>query len=203
MGVRTTIKLDLEPLRALGKRFHHTAAAVRDPSSPIGRAYSAASQILVGEVRDAILSGPVSDSPASVRTGALARSFREYVAVREGRVSIGAQSDLVYARIQDQGGRITPRTRKALAIPLIRLPAGKWPRHWAKGELFFLPDKRGGRHVGVLARQKGKRGKVEAVYALKRSVRIPPKHYLERAAKTALPKIGKYLARTLGDEASK
>lgn len=44
---------------------------------------------------------------------------------------------LVYARIQQEGGTITPKTVNYLAIPATKQLArsGKWPRDFAKGEL--------------------------------------------------------------------
>lgn len=154
-------------------------------------------QILTGDVRDAIYRGYTGDN---VRTGGLARSFRPYSEIRDGRGRIASESDLIYARVQDQGGIVRPRVMKHLAIPLIRLPVGKWPRHFprdGRGRLFML-RKKGGEPRWILARKKGKRG-VEAVFLLRKWVRIPAKHYLETASRTAIPKILRYLARRIDE----
>ncbi|NIU03768.1 MAG: hypothetical protein GWO40_05620 [Gammaproteobacteria bacterium] len=189
-------------MRALSEKMHRAARSGATSGSAVNRAFAQASQILVGDVREAILSSYSDSWPGTVRTGALARSFREYVEVTQRRVRIGASSDLVYARIQDQGGRITPKTRKALAIPLRRVPVGKWPRHWPKGELFTLrkKDRPTGDTVGILYRKTGKRGRLQAMYLLRRSVKIPAKRYLDAAAKSARPKIAKLISRAIGEE---
>jgi len=186
-----SVTVDAGALGVIAQRARSAAAKV-DPSSPEGAAmFETAAEILVGEVRVTIMEGYRGKSAAVVRTGNLARSFRKEVTVSQGAVTLAAKSDSIYAKIQDQGGRIFPRTRKALAVPLIRLPVGKWPRHWSRGELFAI--RKAGSVEGVLARKRGRT--IEAVYALRKSVKIEPKHYLRKASKEALPRIGKYITR--------
>ena len=51
--------------------------------------------------------------------GELARSFHSrFLGWQGGDVSAEAYSDLVYARIQEDGGVIRPKHRKALAVPI-------------------------------------------------------------------------------------
>lgn len=121
--------------------------------------------------------------------GGLARSYRpSLVAVSGKKVVTGVFSDLVYAGIQNRGGVVTPRNAKALAIPLNKsIPVGKWPRHFARGELFFVKSKRGN---SLLARTKGKDG-IEPMFLLRKSVTIRGTNYLGRASKKASPLIEK------------
>lgn len=129
------------------------------------------------------------------RTGALARSFRPVFLGREGdTLTAAVKSDLVYARIQDEGGTITAKSGKYLAIPLNRnIPVGKWPRHFAKGELTFL-QKKGGNPI--LAKITGK-GNVKPMFALAPSVMIRAKNYLARAEKRAAPGVEEIIGATL------
>lgn len=145
-----------------------------------------AAEHVVGEIR-----AVVSEKFPEGRTGKLGRSFRATFLGRDGgAVSAAATSDLVYARIQDEGGVIRPSSVKYLAIPLKRLPVGKWPRHFGKGELVLVKSRSGG---AVLAKV-SKRGKVDPVFALKKSVRIPGKRYLDAAAERAAPGVEEIMA---------
>lgn len=139
-----------------------------------------AAEHVAGTIREVVY-----DKFPEGRTGALGRSFKPVFLGRDDHgVSAAASSDLVYARIQDEGGTVVPKTTKALAIPLKRLPVGKWPRHFAKGELTLIPGKNG--KASILAKV-SKGGKVDPMFVLVRSVRIPGRHYLDAAAELAGP----------------
>ena len=192
MGIQVTITTDAAALGGLAKRWGDAAAFLAGKSPEAKTALFGAAQILVGEVREAVMTTLRGDG---VRTGALARSFRERVDVARGHVAIAAESDLIYARIQDQGGTIGPGPRR-LAIPIKRLPVGKWPRHFPRGELFTLSHGKRSRPTEEgLFRKRGKRGKLELVYWLKPTVRIEPKHYLAKAAVIAQPLVAAHIAR--------
>ncbi len=158
-----------------------------------------AAQHVVGEIRATLY-----ETVRSGTTGQLARSFEASFVERNGKtVSAAAGSDLIYARIQDEGGTILPRTVKRLAVPLNdngRLPIGKWPRHWAPGALTLIKSKRGN---DLLAEIKGvgKRAKIIPRYALVKSVTLSPKGYLETAARRAEPGVEEILAEGVGDAA--
>ena len=107
-------------------------------------------------------------------------------------------SRLVYARIQDQGGIIRPRTVRYLAIPTRNLGArmrSRWPRDWPRGELFLIPavGPRAGKDP-LLARKV--RDKIQVLYVLKKQVTIPAKDYTGKA----LDKGGPLLARFAEDQ---
>lgn len=126
------------------------------------------------------------------RTGALATNWvRQFLSARDGELRTGALSNVAYADIQDRGGTIVPRTRKYLAIPLLPFAEGKWPRHFPRGELRFVPAK--GRPGGYLVRDAaGKRGQGkigEAIFRLVPSVTIRGRGYIEYAARKAEPEI--------------
>ena len=184
MGVRVSVQLDTRALKELEERWADVRKVMGGQSPAARRIADSSAMILVGEVREAVLNSARSRFGYAGRTGALARSFRESASFTGSTWRIAAESDLVYARIQDQGGFIRPRTVKSLAIPLIPMAIGKWPRHFARGELF--------RRGNALSRMRGKR--VENVYALSKQVYIRPKKYLQAAADVALPKIARFMA---------
>jgi hypothetical protein len=123
--------------------------------------------------------------------GGLARSFKPQVEASEGgeEVRVKSTSDLVYARIQDEGGTITAK-RKFLAVPWrgANIPIGKWPRHFAKGELTFIKRKN---RPPLLVRV-GKK-KFDLMFTLRRSVNIPAKNYLDHAWANAKDGVGEIL----------
>ena len=110
-------------------------------------------------------------------TGNLARSFKARILLGGAEVSAGVFSDLIYAKIQDEGGIITPRMRRNLAIPLNMAASKRWPREWG-GKLRF-------------AKMRGKRFLVDDTgkpqYILKESVAIKGRHYLKTAVTEARP----------------
>lgn len=151
---------------------------VRLPST-VERAVLAAAQYAAGVIRKT-----TREIFPSGRTGALARSFREtFLGWSDGAVSAAAVSDLTQAGILDRGGVITAKSGRNLAVPVgagRALPAGKWPRDFAKGELTLIGRK--GRPP-LLARVSGR--KVTPLFILKPSVKIRGRHYLEAARETA------------------
>ena len=136
--------------------------------------------------QEAVLRRVISDEFPSGRTGQLRRSFKARMLLKKkGKVSAGVFSSLVYAGIQDRGGVIKAK-RKFLAIPLKRLPVGKWPRHFS--DLFFIRSKKGN---AILARQKG--DGIEPVFVLKRRVTLRGRDYIDKAKKKAEPAIREIL----------
>lgn len=106
------------------------------------------------------------------KTGQLARNVGMLVSAGEDTYSVTlgtgleAGKDVVYARIQDQGGEIRPRRAKALAIPLAGVKGV--PRNFP--DLFFIKTKRG---TMLLCRRDGK-GRLKPMFLLKDKVQIPP-----------------------------
>lgn len=193
MTARTGITVDLKALEELESRWNQLREFAKSDTAEAEKLALNAAQILVGEIRETVMeTSSGSTRSVSPRTGALARSFREEVKVAAGVIRIGAFSDLVYAAIQDRGGRITPRTRKSLAIPMTSKAAIRWPRDWPKDELFRPRGK------DYLASKKGKKG-IEVQYLLRKSVRIKPKDYLSKANDKALPKVAALFVRRLAE----
>lgn len=118
--------------------------------------------------------------------GALARSFlpATFLERKPGLVSAGALSDLIYARIQDEGGTITPKTVKLLAVPISNVAKTKWPRDWPADALQFVKT---GRGKMLLIDAKSKNLVVH--YVLQSKVVIRGRHYLDDAEARAQPKI--------------
>lgn len=133
------------------------------------------------------------------RTGALARSFRATFIGRDadGVTSASVSSDLVYARIQDEGGTIRPNSAQRLAIPLKRLPVGKWPRHYAKGELTLIQSKRGNSILAKITKTKGGKDKIDPHFVLVRSSTLRGRGYVALAASRARPGVEEIMAEGL------
>jgi len=76
-------------------------------------------------------------------------------------------SNVIYAKIHHEGGVITPKNAKYLAIPINPIAKGKSPRDF---EDTFIKK-------GVIFRNMGK-GKIVALYVLKKKVTIPARPYM-------------------------
>lgn len=145
-----------------------------------------AAEEVAGNVRREVIKRLAKDP-----TGNLARSFRPSLVQKSKRKMVaGVFSDVVYAEIQDQGGTIFPKKKK-LAVPLpgAPVPRGKWPRDFARGELFRMGS--------VLAKAR-KRGKAIPMFALVSSVRIRGVQYIDAAILASNQGVEKILVK-MGD----
>lgn len=143
-----------------------------------------AAQFATGEIRRTLYSRDITSR------GGLARSFRERL-VAEGGDIVGAESysDLVYARIQEEGGTILPRVRKTLAVPLsfAKVAPGKWPRHFPKEgpqALHLIP--RPGKPPLLAQVRKNKKGEtlsVKPIFVLVPKVTLKPQGYIAETAR--------------------
>lgn len=178
MAFAVSTRTDLSELDEFAGRLNGVWESLGRDTGLATRAANLAGDELVGQIREAILSGPAPSRFFSVRTGALARSFRKRVRVTRRSINIAAVSDLVYARIQDKGGIILPRTVKRLAIPLTSWASKRWPRDVPRGTLF--------RRGNALSRRVGRR-KIVNEYALAKQVRLKGKDYSGTAMEKAAP----------------
>lgn len=96
------------------------------------------------------------------------------------------------------GGTVTPKTAKALSIPLHEEFKGVLPSTFPRGRFFFLPDN-DGNNVGVLAEALGD-GKIRAAYLLRKSTAhaampdaLPP---MERLREIAVEAMKRHILRT-------
>lgn len=156
-----------------------------------------AAQFASGEIRSTLY-----DETAG--RGALARSFKErLIGFQGGDISAESYSTLVYARIQEDGGVIRPKNRRALAVPIkgAKIPAGKWPRHFpAEGpQALHLIPRRG--RASLLAQVKrdarGETTSVRPLYVLLPSVTIKPQRYVARTAARIAPRVQAMVADAL------
>ena len=150
-----------------------------------------------GELKQAIASVFSSGG-----TGELARNPKAVLLETNGQVkSSGAFLDLVYARIQDEGGVDYPKSAKALAVPISdyakKIP-GLWPRHWPKGKLTLIPSKDGGPASLCEKIGRGKQYKLKAHYILKKSNTIVGMGYVERARQAAEKTIKEIIGNHIG-----
>jgi hypothetical protein len=174
--------MDLEALKELEERWSELSDATVSDSQAMNRLAINGSQILVGEVREECI---------KIKMPELARTYREEASVSAGQIRMGAFSDLVYARIQDRGGVIRPKTRKALSIPMTAKAKNRWPRDWPHGHLFRPKGK------DWLGEAKG--SSVVVHYLLRKQVEITGKRYIDAASKRAVPKITKFFLQYLAD----
>ncbi|MBI9113209.1 phage virion morphogenesis protein [Maridesulfovibrio ferrireducens] len=86
-------------------------------------------------------------------------------AIRGSSIVVG--TNVTYARIHQEGGTITPKRAKYLAIPLTPAAKVKRPLEW---EDTFI-------RKGIIFRNLGN-DKIEALYKLQKSVKIPARPYL-------------------------
>jgi len=132
------------------------------------RLLNAMGMLITREIKRRIRSNQVTPPSKSrgttlVKSGALINSIRHIIA--GDKVTVG--SNLVYARIHHEGGVIRPKRAKALAIPLTSEAAKRNPRHFS--DTFI--------RKGVIL-QKQEDGSLVALYALKPSVTIPARPYM-------------------------
>ena len=139
--------------------------------------------------------------PPGVRTGHLRRSWqmgnqmgsRDKTAIRAAvnpRIRVG--SNLAYARIHELGGVISAKKGGYLTIPLNRQAEVLLREH---GSTRNIP---GLFRVGnALARKTGKSGKLQFLFALKRSIKIPKRPYVRPAIRAAGPKVVQAFAAAL------
>ncbi len=139
-------------------------------------------------------------------TGQLMGSWKvDAVSTKESVFTTGVFSDIVYARIHNEGGTIRPRSGQFLTVPLIDMPIGTTAR--SMSDLVFAQSKRGSkflvrpvlRHAALSAprRSKGMGNRPprpvlktdELIWFLAPEVRIRAKRYLESASAAADPLI--------------
>jgi len=105
--------------------------------------------------------------------------------------------DVVYARLQELGGKIRPVRRKWLAIPTdeVKTPAGvaryPSPRNYP-GKLFFRQKR-----AGLAMLMELVDGKPVTRWWLRKETNIKPKRYLKRAVDKNAPKVPTLLADAL------
>lgn len=160
---------------AYGADLSRYAREIRERMSAPSRARLA---LQLAQVASGELARAARDRLDKNPTGRLARSFKPRVLVTGDEVSGAAISDLVYARIHDQGGDIRPRRRKFLAIPLAGVRRGQRPREFPR-KLAFI--KTGPSAVLAETVGKGKRARLVPRYALVKSARIRATGYQAEA----------------------
>ena len=123
------------------------------------------------------------------KTGQLARSVGMRMSGNTLTVgtNVAKQTDVKYARIQDEGGDIVPRTKKFLTVPF---PGVKGRAMDYKGQSFFFTSKAGNL---ILAMRTGKKGRVKPLFLLTKWVRIQPSHWFSRPMFEQRPELDRYM----------
>lgn len=167
-------------VRTIGDARKYVASVHGKLSASLATQALQAATILQREIRTVLYS-----TVKRGRSGGLARSFQvSLIETRPNRARAGVFSSLSYARIQDEGGTIKPRSVRNLAVPVGRQTLGKWPRNWPRGSLQYIPIK-APRAVAGLFEKRGK--KLIPRYWLVPSVQLKPMSYLRRAMTQAAP----------------
>ena len=155
-----------------------------------------AGELIAGGIARAVHQTMKPNRAGKTRTGNLARSFRPSLVEQQGRVGVGVFPTgpaAKYAAIQDQGGKIFPSSRKALAVPISGSTIGRWPRDFPRGELFML--KRKGGKAPLLVKRVG--DGIVPMFVLLKSVTIDAKNYVELGWRIARPDVEELLEREL------
>ena len=171
-----------------------------DPAAMIGKLQVELSkETTVGALRAAeYVAGIVRQHTPRGRTGALMRSYRSTLLVEKGGevIRAGAFSDLVYARVRDQGtgylpgGSIRPKVKRALAIPISPEARRVGNRPGTFGDrLHLIVRKRG---APLLVEHLAKRSIIH--WVLKASVKQSGSGYLE----ASMPEARKVAEEELG-----
>jgi len=122
------------------------------------------------------------------KSGQLARAVGMKMAgnVLTVGTNVQKQTDVKYARIQDEGGDIVPRTKKFLTVPF---PGVKGRATDYKGQSFFITTKSG----ALLLCMKSGKGKLKPLFFLTKHVRIQPSHWFSRPMFEQLPELDRYM----------
>jgi hypothetical protein len=133
-----------------------------------------------------------------VHSGRLRNSIRTEVhddgTAHQMALRAGGERDVVYARIQELGGTITPRNGKFLAIPLAPALTGAGVSRYKSPRDVPGLSFRGNANRGALVDKAG-----VPWYALVKSVTIRPKFYLKAALDTASTDLSRRLVAVLSD----
>lgn len=149
------------------------------------------------------------------RTGALSNSVRSEAFRTEAgfpAIRVGSIRGPAYARIQEEGGEITPKKAKALTIPLapVLTAAGVARRSARDYNLKFVPFRKSGVAIGALyppeelrkAQLKARASKqpvslrdAKAYFLLVRKVKLPARRWLSGSFDDQLPEMVSGLAK--------
>ena len=182
-----TIKLTDEAKRRIAKdgrladRVGRTVAGALEGAAAVG----------AEEIRQALYLGELGLNPSSAE--GLAGSVSSWMLQRAGAgrpvAAIGVAANTraaAYARVQAEGGTITPRKARALAVPISAEAKGATsPRDMPGLVMIKRPGK-----PPLLVRPMSRRGRdsgFELHWVLVPSVTIPPTDWLNRGARQALP----------------
>ena len=157
--------------------YRSLTEALRSDAGVLPRAIEAGYQHLKGEaweIKDKVVAkyytGRTAGEGLKRRTGAAANAWR----IKEGDGYISILNETPYADFSEES-TIKPKKAKALSIPIGQaLTKAGVPRYNSPRDvtgLKFIPSKKGGTSVGVLARVTA--GQVDPMFALVRSVTIP------------------------------
>jgi len=122
------------------------------------------------------------------KTGQLARAVGMKMAgnVLTVGTNVQKQTDVKYAKIQDEGGDIVPRTKKFLTIPF---PGVKGRATDYMGQSFFITSKAG----NLLLCMKSGKGGLKPLFFLTKHVRIQPSYWFSRPMFEQLPELERYM----------
>lgn len=158
-----------------------------------------AAQYARGEVQRQISGGFKSGR------GGLARSYVATILkpTKKGELRAGAVSSLVYAKIQNEGGRVTAKAARALTIPLTHearraSQVGRTAREFPTPLALIWPK---GKSTGWLVEKQRRKSIMH--YLLTRSVKIPGTRYLEKARDAAEEQILDIVGTSVTVEAGK
>jgi len=149
--------------------------AERMPEEGILKAMEQSAHFLTESIVEAIYS--LAKNPK----GGLADSYEPELLDTGEEVAFGVFSDLIYAKVQDEGKTLTPNAPlKWMAYPhrSAKSYVGiRWPRDFPKGKLHFALSSHDPGGTAYLFEN----GREKPVFILKKKVKIPGLRYLDKA----------------------
>jgi len=132
------------------------------------------------------------------KTGQLARAVGMKMAgnILTVGTNVSKMTDVKYAKIQDEGGDIFPRTKQYLTIPF---PGVKGRAADYKGHSFFIRTKSGNLLLvmenwkKVRGGENSRRGGITPLFFLTKWVRLPPTRWFSRPMFEQLPELDRYM----------
>jgi len=94
------------------------------------------------------------------------------------------REEVVYAAIQEHGGWIVPKKARALTIPF---PGVKGVAANYRPSSFIL--RTAGQPQGMIVTKTGKRGRIKPLFLLRRSVKLPARHWFSRPIAERMPEL--------------
>ncbi len=190
------LTLVVEGSKEMMAKFDALPAKIRDRVG--GKAMNQGALLLESYIRTEKLSGQV----LRVRSGRLRSSITHRVAQEGDDTVARVGTNVIYAKIHEYGGTITPKNAQYLTIPLpVALTAAGVARYRAR-DLISQPSLGGFKATffrNHVLYGKYPSGRVVPVFVLKKSVRIPERSYMRSSLREKAREVILMVFKTIKD----